>query len=356
MGNSTSNTRRNVIRGIVALIIILIILLCLRLCKHDKEEVPTPQPTPSASTPQDTIKQDTTTISSVSTKAWQKVSKPKKKRKVIAASVLQPAKEVAAQEKKETPQEQPKQQAIIEPEPDDIVIDTAETIREPKPKRVFSHKHYYQTRIGIRVGVGYSVIGNLGALVEDGAIRPRYTMEENGALVPSIGVFALWRHDRLGVELAADYTWLSSTLKEHKQIGNIDEKTVFRYHVIMPQVAARLYLLSDLYMGVGVGMSIPLNPGGIDFSSNRTAMFASVDELTREHLRETLRARLHVMPLLKIGYSSFKNGIEASLQYGYGFMDLIKTNENPYGYHKATNNSHLLLLTVGYTIPLTKQK
>ena len=353
MGNSTSNTRRNVIRGIVALIIILIILLCLRLCKHDKEEVPTPQPPPSASTPQDTIKQDTTTVFP---KTWQKVSKPKRKRKVIAASVLQPAKEVAVQEKKKTPQEQPKQQAIIEPEPDDIVIDTAETIREPKPKRIFSHKHYYQTRIGIRTGGGYSVIGNLGALVEDGAIRPRYTMEESGALVPSIGIFALWRHDRLGVELAADYTWLSSTLKEHKQIGNIDEKTVFRYHVIMPQVAARLYLLSDLYMGVGVGMSIPLNPGGIDFSSNRTAMFASVDELTREHLRETLRARLHVMPLLKIGYSSFKNGIEASLQYGYGFMDLIKTNENPYGYHKATNNSHLLLLTVGYTIPLTKQK
>lgn len=191
MGNSTSNTRRNVIRGIVALIIILIILLCLRLCKHDKEEVPTPQPTPSASTPQDTIKQDTTTISPVSTKAWQKVSKPKKKRKVIAVSVLQPAKEVAVPEKKETPQEQPKQQAIIEPEPDDIVTDTAETIREPKPKRVFSHKHYYQTRIGIRAGMGYSVIGNLGALVEDGAIRPRYTMEEKGALVPSIGVFAL---------------------------------------------------------------------------------------------------------------------------------------------------------------------
>lgn len=353
MGNSTSNTRRNVIRGIVALIIILIILLCLRLCKHDKEEVPTPQPPPSASTPQDTIKQDTTTVFP---KTWQKVSKPKRKRKVIAASVLQPAKEVAVPEKKETPQEQPKQQAFIEPEPDDIVIDTAEIIREPKQKRIFSHKHYYQTRIGIRTGGGYSVIGNLGALVEDGAIRPRYMMEESGALVPSIGIFALWRHDRLGVELAADYTWLSSTLEEHKQIGNIDEKTVFRYHVIMPQVTARLYLLSDLYMGVGVGMSIPLNPGGIDFSSNRTAMFASVDELTREHLRETLRARLHVMPLLKIGYSSFKNGIEASLQYGYGFMDLIKTNENPYGYHKATNNSHLLLLTVGYTIPLTKQK
>jgi len=55
MGNSTPNTRRHVISGIVALIVILIILLCLRICKHDKEEVPTPQPTPSASTPQDTI-------------------------------------------------------------------------------------------------------------------------------------------------------------------------------------------------------------------------------------------------------------------------------------------------------------
>ena len=360
MGNSTPNTRRNVISGIVALIVILIILLCLRLCKHDKEEVPTPQATPSASTPQDTIKQGTETVSP---KAWHKVSKPKRKRKMIAASALQPAEKVAVIEKKEepavvqeTPKEEPKQQADVEPETDDVAIDTAEITREPKPRRIFSHKRYYQTRIGIRAGVGYSIIGNLGALVEDGAVRPRYTMEENGAFVPSIGVFALWRHDRLGVELAADYTWLSSTLKEHKQIGNIDEKTVFRYHVIMPQVAARLYLLSDLYMGAGVGMSIPLNPGGIDFSSNRAALYVSVDKLTQEHLRETFRARLHVMPLLKIGYSSFKNGIEASLQYGYGFMDLIKTNENPYGYHKATNNSHLLLLTVGYTIPLTKQK
>ena len=56
MGNSTPKTRRNAISGIVALIVILIILLCLRLCKHGKEEVPTPQATPSASTPQDTIK------------------------------------------------------------------------------------------------------------------------------------------------------------------------------------------------------------------------------------------------------------------------------------------------------------
>ncbi len=360
MGNSTPNTRRNVISGIVALIVILIILLCLRLCKHGKEEVPTPQATPSASTPQNTMKQGTTTVSP---KACHRVSIPKRKRKVIAASALQPAEKVAVMEKKaepavvqETPKEQPKQQTGIEPESDGVVIDTAEIIRESKPRRIFSHKWYYQTRIGIRSGVGYSVIGNLGALVEDGAVRPRYTMDENGAFVPSIGVFALWRHDRLGIELAADYTWLSSTLKEHKQIGNIDEKTVFRYHVIMPQVAARIYLLSDLYMGAGVGMCIPLNPGGIDFSSNRAALYVSVDKLTQEHLRETFRARLHLMPLLKIGYSSFKNGIEASLQYGYGFMDLIKTNENPYGYHKTTNNSHLLLLTVGYTIPLTKQK
>lgn len=360
MGNSTPKSRRNAIRGISALIIILIILLCLRLCRHDEKEVPTPLPALSAPALQDTIRQDTTTVLP---KVWKKVPKPKKKRKVIATSVLQPAEKVAVAEKQEEPivaQETPKEASpktpVMEAEPDDVVMDTAEIILESKPRHIFSHKHYHQIRIGIRTGVGYSVINNLGALVEDGAIRPRYTMEENGAFVPTIGIFALWRHDRLGVELAADYTWLSSTLKEHKQIGNIDEKTVFRYHVIMPQIATRLYLLSDVYMGAGVGMSIPLNPGGIDFSSNRPAMSASADELTQAHLREALRARLQVMPLLKIGYSSFRNGIEASLQYGYGITDFIKTNENPYGYHKSSNNSHLLLLTLGYTIPLTKQK
>ena len=143
MGNSTSNTRRNVIRGIVALIIILIILLCLRLCKHDKEEVPTPQPTPSASTPQDTIKQDTTTVFP---KAWQKVSKPKRRRKVIAASVLQPAEKVAVIEKKEepavvqeTPKEQPKQQAVVEPESDDVAIEIQRKSFVSPNKNVFSH-------------------------------------------------------------------------------------------------------------------------------------------------------------------------------------------------------------------------
>lgn len=356
MGNSTPNSRRNVIRGIVALIIILIILLCLRLCKHSKEEVSPIPPVPSASIPQDTIKQD---AAIVSTKVRKKAAKKYPCRKMIVTYALQSPEQVAVVEKAEESavvQDTPQEQSVIVSDPDDVVIDTAEIIHTSKQRHIFSHKHYHQIRIGIRSGAGYGVIGNLGALVEDGAIRPRYTIEENGAFVPTIGIFALWRHDRLGVELAADYTWLSSILKEHKHIGNIDEKTVFRYHVIMPQVAVRLYLLSDFYMGAGVGMNIPLNPDGIDFSSNRASMFASADALTQAHLRETLRAHLQVIPLLKIGYSSFGNGIEASLQYGYGITDLIKTNNNPYGYHKATNNSHLLLLTVGYTIPLTKQK
>lgn len=235
-------------------------------------------------------------------------------------------------------------------------MDPAETSRSPEQGLIFHHKRYYQLRIGMRAGIGYSSIGNLAALIEDGSFRPRNTMEESGSFVPTIGVFALWRSDRLGIELAADYTCLSSTLKEHKEIDGTDEKTAFRYHLILPQASVRLYLLSDFYMGAGVSVGIPINPGGIDFSSNRAAEFAPADGLTREHLRESLRARPHFMPLLKIGYSSFRNGIEASLQYSYGAGDLIRTEENPYGYHRATNNSHLLQLTVGYTILLNKKK
>ena len=228
--------------------------------------------------------------------------------------------------------------------------------REPRKRITVRYKGHNQSRIGIRAGAGYAVINNLGAMVEEGNIRPRYTLEACGATVPTIGVFALLRRNRLGMELATDYTWLASTLKEHKLAGNVNEETNFRYHVLMPQLAARLYLLGNLYMGVGVGLAIPLNPGGIDFTSDRPAMFASADELTQAHLRETLRARVQAMPLIKVGYSSFKNGIEAYLQYAYGLTDLIQTKDNPYGYATARNNSHLFLLTVGYTIPLNKNK
>lgn len=228
--------------------------------------------------------------------------------------------------------------------------------REPRKRITVRYKGHNQSRIGIRAGAGYAVINNLGAMVEEGNIRPRYTLEACGATVPTIGVFALLRRNRLGMELATDYTWLASTLKEHKLAGNVNEETNFRYHVFMPQLAARLYLLGNLYMGVGVGLAIPLNPGGIDFTSDRPAMFASADELTQAHLRETLRARVQAMPLIKVGYSSFKNGIEAYLQYAYGLTDLIQTKDNPYGYGTARNNSHLFLLTVGYTIPLNKNK
>jgi len=230
------------------------------------------------------------------------------------------------------------------------------SVREPRKRITVRYKGHNQSRIGIRAGAGYAVINNLGAMVEEGNIRPRYTLEACGATVPTIGVFALLRRNRLGMELATDYTWLASTLKEHKLAGNVNEETNFRYHVLMPQVAARLYLLGDLYMGVGVGLAVPLNPGGIDFTSDRPAMFASSDELTQAHLRETLRARVQAMPLIKVGYSSFKNGIEAYLQYAYGLTDLIQTKDNPYGYATARNNSHLFLLTVGYTIPLNKNK
>ena len=391
MNNPTPNNRRNIRRIAVLLAIVLALLLCLRLCKRETTEEPTPPPThqqtlsPKATTQHNN--KDTCAIAQGKAGRHAKLGgrrkvgkvqhldkpatrKPRKKN-VTADEKITADVEPTTREQTERPTEQqPKRLDESQPEPsseqktepqDELpTIENGPAVkerknkskREPMKRISVRYKGHTQSSIGIRAGAGYASIGNLGAMIEDGNIRPRYTLEEHGSVVPTIGLFVLLRRDRLGIELAADYTWLASTLKEHKLAGNIHEETNFRYHVLIPQVAARLYLLADFYMGAGVGLALPFNPSGIDFTSDRLAMFASADELTQAHLRETLRAKLQVMPLVKVGYSSFKNGIEAYLQYGYGLTDLIKTNDNPYGYHTARNNSHLFLLTVGYTIPI----
>ena len=391
MNNPSPNNQRNVRRAVALLAIVLALLLCFRLCKRKTTEDPIPPPTHQETTPtkaepqhasgetrpKERHKRGLRTRKDAGRKgikrcANTKPTTPRKEEKYATAedegvkdapqTRVGPTEQPVEQQTQQQPDQptEPKTEQRTEPAAEENT--PAEKTRQPKSAReprkriTVRYKGHNQSRIGIRAGAGYAVINNLGAMVEEGNIRPRYTLEACGATVPTIGVFALLRRNRLGMELATDYTWLASTLKEHKLAGNVNEETNFRYHVLMPQLAARLYLLGNLYMGVGVGLAIPLNPGGIDFTSDRPAMFASADELTQAHLRETLRARVQAMPLIKVGYSSFKNGIEAYLQYAYGLTDLIQTKDTPYGYATARNNSHLFLLTVGYTIPLNKNK
>lgn len=391
MNNPSPNNQRNMRRAVALLAIVLALLLCFRLCKRKTTEDPTPPPTEQGTTstkvapqhasgetrPKERHKRGLRTRKDAGTKGIKRRTNtepttPKKEEKHATAEdegvTDAPQTRVGATEQSVEQQTQQQPDQPTEPKTEQQTEQAAEgktpaektrqpkSAREPRKRITVRYKGHNQSRIGIRAGAGYAVINNLGAMVEEGNIRPRYTLEACGATVPTIGVFALLRRNRLGMELATDYTWLASTLKEHKLAGNVNEETNFRYHVLMPQLAARLYLLGNLYMGVGVGLAIPLNPGGIDFTSDRPAMFASADELTQAHLRETLRARVQAMPLIKVGYSSFKNGIEAYLQYAYGLTDLIQTKDNPYGYATARNNSHLFLLTVGYTIPLNKNK
>ena len=391
MNNPSPNNQRNMRRAVALLAIVLALLLCFRLCKRKTAEDPIPPPmqqetTPTKAAPQhvsgetrprERHKRGLRTRKDAGRKGIKRRTNtepttPRKEEKYATAEgegvTDAPQTRVGPTEQPVEQQTQQQPDQPTEPKTEQQTEQAAEgktpaektrqpkSAREPRKRITVRYKGHNQSRIGIRAGVGYAVINNLGAMVEEGNIRPRYTLEACGATVPTIGVFALLRRNRLGMELATDYTWLASTLKEHKLAGNVNEETNFRYHVLMPQLAARLYLLGNLYMGVGVGLAIPLNPGGIDFTSDRPAMYASADELTQAHLRETLRARVQAMPLIKVGYSSFKNGIEAYLQYAYGLTDLIQTKDNPYGYATARNNSHLFLLTVGYTIPLNKNK
>ena len=62
------------------------------------------------------------------------------------------------------------------------------------------------------------------------------------------------------------------------------------------------------------------------------------------------------IPTIKIGYVDVKNGLEAGLEYGFGFNDILRTSANDYGYQERMNNLQTVSLTIGYSLPLGKAK
>ena len=290
-------------RAVALLAIVLALLLCFRLCKRKTTEPPIPPPTHQETTPTKAAPQHASGETrpkerykgglrtrkdagrkGIKRRTNTEPTTPKKEEKYATAEgegvkdapqtrvgpTEQPVEQQTQQQPDQPTEPKTEQRAELAAEENTPAEKARQpkSAREPRKRITVRYKGHNQSRIGIRAGVGYAVINNLGAMVEEGNIRPRYTLEERGATDPTIGVFALLRRDRLGMELATDYTWLASTLKEHKLAGNVNEETNFRYHVLMPQLAARLYLLGNLYMGVGVGLAIPLNPGGVDFTSD----------------------------------------------------------------------------------------
>lgn len=236
------------------------------------------------------------------------------------------------------------------------------TIVEEIPKetpsmRTYSFPHHHLFRIGLRVGVGYSSISGLSSIIENYDIRPTFTMNERGGVNPRIGVFGTWQYRRLGAELSIDYTRLSSKLTEYKKPENITETTRFHYNFITPQILLRFYAFPKFYMGAGISAAIPFGSRNIDFTNDRIGeVYRQQAERTQDHLRESVKARVTFIPTIKIGYVDVKNGLEAGLEYGFGFNDILRTSANDYGYQERMNNLQTVSLTIGYSLPLGKVK
>lgn len=236
------------------------------------------------------------------------------------------------------------------------------TIVEEIPKetpsmRTYSFPHHHLFRIGLRAGVGYSIITGLSSIIENYDIRPTFTMNERGGVNPRIGVFGTWQYRRLGAELSIDYTRLSSKLTEYKKPENITETTRFHYNFITPQILLRFYAFPKFYMGAGISAAIPFGSRNIDFTNDRIGeVYRQQAERTQDHLRESVKARVAFIPTIKIGYVDVKNGLEAGLEYGFGFNDILRTSANDYGYQERMNNLQTVSLTIGYSLPLGKVK
>ena len=232
-----------------------------------------------------------------------------------------------------------------------------ENPKETPYMRTYSFPHHHLFRIGLRAGVGYSSISGLSSIIENYDIRPTFTMNERGGVNPRIGVFGTWQYRRLGAELSIDYTRLSSKLTEYKKPENITETTRFHYNFITPQILLRFYAFPKFYMGAGISAAIPFGSRNIDFTNDRIGeVYRQQAERTQDHLRESVKARVVFIPTIKIGYVDIKNGLEAGLEYGFGFNDVLRTSANDYGYQERMNNLQTVSLTIGYSLPLGKVK
>ena len=232
-----------------------------------------------------------------------------------------------------------------------------ENPKETPSMRTYSFPHHHLFRIGLRAGVGYSSISGLSSIIENYDMRPTFTMNERGGVNPRIGVFGTWQYRRLGAELSIDYTRLSSKLTEYKKPENITETTRFHYNFITPQILLRFYAFPNFYMGTGISAAIPFGSRNIDFTNDRIGeVYRQQAERTQDHLRESVKARVAFIPTIKIGYVDVKNGLEAGLEYGFGFNDILRTSANDYGYQERMNNLQTVSLTIGYSLPLGKVK
>ena len=221
----------------------------------------------------------------------------------------------------------------------------------------YSFPPHHLFRIGLRAGVGYSSISGLSSIVENHDVRPAFTMSERGGINPRIGVFGTWQYRRLGAELGIDYTRIPSKLTEHKIPENVTETTRFHYNFITPQILLRFYAFPKFYMGAGISAAIPFGSRNIDFTNDRIGeVYRQQAERTQDHLRESVKARVVFIPTIKIGYVDIKNGLEAGLEYGFGFNDMLRTSANDYGYQERMNNLQTVSLTIGYSLPLGKAK
>ena len=221
----------------------------------------------------------------------------------------------------------------------------------------YSFPPHHLFRIGLRAGVGYSSISGLSSIVENHDVRPAFTMSERGGINPRIGVFGTWQYRRLGAELGIDYTRIPSKLTEHKIPENVTETTRFHYNFITPQILLRFYAFPKFYMGAGISAAIPFGSRNIDFTNDPIGeVYRQQAERTQDHLRESVKARVAFIPTMKIGYVDVKNGLEAGLEYGFGFNDILRTSANDYGYQERMNNLQTVSLTIGYSLPLGKAK
>lgn len=346
----TSKRTKCIVTGVILLLIVL--LLCLIRCNDDKDEIQKPQTIESLN-PE--IVNDTTVIDTIDVDDESVVTECVNK-KCYTSSKKKNVKKIITERKCDSSLEKTQTEDVKTEQIDYDKNETSNGSGIIGCSSIVKFSKSHEFRVGVKAGAGYSRISSLGGMFEDYSIRPHFNLKEKGNVVFRGGVFSTWQYGRIGAEFGIDYIHQTGKMEKTIEYQNVLETTKFSSDMVAPQLMFRFYPFKDIYMSVGTALAIPFH-SKINYSTNKMGtVYKQQDELTSEHLNQTIKSRVQLMPSFKIGYLHRKTGIETALEYNYGISDLYHTRTNDYGIMERDNKSYYVGVSVGYSIELNKDR
>lgn len=203
---------------------------------------------------------------------------------------------------------------------------------------------------GIKAGAGYSGISDLSKMLVSESYYTGYTFTNKGVASFTGGLYINYKFKE---SISAFYAEVSysriGNILHYSDVNNLEYDLEIKYDYINIDFWYKAYLVSGLYIGVGPRIGFNLTPGGLYYTSNGEAIYGP-DIRIQQQMRDVLKGRTNFALGLGLGYE-MPFGLAIDARYYFGISDVIETEVNNFHFIENKNSSHVLQITIGYSIP-----